>query len=109
MLRDGLLLVYCAAVGFVAAGTAASLYKMLTQETPRFTLLGSGWLGILATFLFCGLTGPAIMMEMVIHKRLAERGAVGAILGGVFVAALWSAVSGIVVLDIVLSVTDGLA
>lgn len=109
VLREGLLLMYCAAVGFVAAGTAASLYKMLTLEAPRFTLLGTGWGGLLATFFFCALTGPAIMMEMVIHKRLADHRAVGTILGGVLIAALWSAVSGVVVLDIILSLRDGLA
>lgn len=109
MLREGLLLLYCAAVGFVAAGTAASFYKMITQQPARFTLLGSGWAGVAATFFFCALTGPAIMMDLVIHQRLADRGAFGTVVGGLLIAALWSAVSGIVVLDVVLSVTEGLA
>lgn len=109
MLREGLLLLYCAAVGFVAAGTAASFYKMITQEPARFALLGSGWLGLAATFFFCALTGPAIMMDLVIHQRMADRGAFGTIVGGMLVAALWSAVSGIVVLDLILSLANGLA
>lgn len=108
-MRELLLLFYCAAVGFVAAGTAASFYKLITRQPARFTMLGQGWGGVTATFFFCALTGPAIVMDLVIHQRLADRGALGTLVGGLLVAALWSAVSGIIVLDIVLSVTDGLA
>lgn len=109
MLRDSMVLLYCAAVGFVAAGIAASLYKMATREAPRFRLLGQSWVGIATTFLFCALTGPAILVDMALKTRFADRGAVPMVLIGFGVAALWSVCSGILVLGLVLSVRHGLA
>lgn len=109
MLRDGFLLLYCTAIGFVASGIAASFYKMMTQEPARFAMLGPGWFAAVATFLFCAVTGPAIVMDMVIQHRLSERGAVAAIAAGVGVALLWSVCSGVIVLDVVLTLRDGLA
>lgn len=109
MLRDGLLLFYCATVGFVAAGFAASLYKLITQEAPRFRLLGQGWLATFVTYFFCAITGPAIVLDLVIHNRVNDRTAIGTMFAGLFVAALWSLCSGMVVLEVVLQVKDGLA
>jgi hypothetical protein len=109
VLRDGFLLIYCTAVGFVASGIAASCYKMITAEPARFAMLGSGWPATVATFLFCALTGPAIVMDMVIKHRLGDRGAVAAVAAGLAVALLWSVCSGVIVLDVVMTITDGLA
>lgn len=108
MLREGFLILYCAAVGFVASGVAASFYKMMTREAPGFALLGRGWLAAIVTFLFCGITGPAIVMDMVLRGR-SDRGAVGTAVAGLFIALLWSICSGILVLDLVLQLRDGLA
>ncbi len=82
MLRDGFLLLYCTAVGFVASGIAASFYKMVTHEPARFAMLGSGWFAAVATFLFCAVTGPAIVMDMVIKHRLGDREGAGGDRGG---------------------------
>lgn len=109
MLRDALLICYCAAIGFVAAGVTASFYKMMTQEPARFSLLGEGWLAALTTFLFCALTGPAIIVDLVIRLRFADRSAVGMFFGGLAVAVVWSVCSGIVVLEFVLSLRNSLA
>jgi hypothetical protein len=106
VLRQGLLIFYCAAVGFVASGVAASLYKMITLESARFKLLGDGWFGTVATFFFCAVTGPAIVMDLVIRNRLVDKNAVGALVAGLFVAVLWSVCSGVVVLGVVLQFRD---
>ena len=103
MLRDGLLLFYSAAVGFVAAGIAASFFKMVTAAPARFALLGEGWLGAAATLVFCGLTGPAIIVDRAIRDRLAGRNGMGRLFASLFMAAAWSACSGILVLQIALS------
>lgn len=107
--RDGFLIVYCAAVGFVASGVAASFYKMMTAEAPRFTLLGKGIGALIVTFVLCAVTGPAIVLDIVMKSRIADRGAVGTVLAGVFVALLWSVCSGILVLDLVITLRDSFA
>jgi hypothetical protein len=108
VLRDGLLLAYCAGVGFVAAGVAASFYKMVTREPARFALLGPGAFGMAVTFLFCALTGPAIVMDLVIRARTRED-AVATALVGLGVALLWSTCSGILVLGLIITLQGSLA
>ena len=109
MLRDGMLVLYCAAVGFVSAGIAASFFKMVTREPARFAMLGQGWMGTIATFLFCAVSGPAIVMDIVAKNRLTSREALGAIAAGVAVVLLWSVCSGVLVLDLVLQLQSTLA
>lgn len=107
MLREGLLIVYCGAVGFVAAGIAASVYKMVTLEAARFALLGSGALAILSTFLFFAVSGPAIIMDSAMKRRLGDADAAGWLVASLVVAGLWSVCSGILVLGLVLSLEGG--
>jgi hypothetical protein len=109
VLRQGLLLFYCAAVGFVASGVAASLYKMITLEPARFKLFGDSWLATCTTFFFCAVTGPAIVMDLVIRNRLVDRNAIGTLVAGLLVAAIWSVCSGVIVLGFVLQLKDVLA
>ena len=109
MLRDGLLIIYCGAIGFVAAGIAASFYKMVTLEAARFALLGKGWLAAFSTFLFFAVTGPAIIMEGALKRRLSEPNATGLLAASVVVAGLWSVCSGILVLGLLLSLEGGFA
>ncbi len=108
MLRDGFLMLYCGAVGFVAAGISASFFKMVTSEPARFAMLGQGWIATVATFLFCAISGPAIVMDLVVKNRVSSREAVGAIVAGVTVILLWSVCSGILVLDLVLQLRSTL-
>lgn len=108
-MRELLLVGYCGAVGLVAAGIAASLYKMVTQKPAGFSLLGESWVAAFTTFLFCALTGPAIILDYMRKIRLAERNAVGMLFGGLLVALIWSVCSGILVLSFVLTLRDSLA
>ena len=107
--RDGFLILYCAAVGFVASGIAASFYKMMTKEAPRFALLGKGMAAMAVTFVLCAVTGPAIVMDIVMKSRITDRAAVGTALFGLFVMLLWSVCSGVLVLDLVITLRDSLA
>lgn len=109
VLRDALLIGYCAAVGLVAAGVAASFYRMLTLEPARFRMLGEGWTAAITTFFFCAVTGPAIILDLILKTRFAERGAGMTFVVGLAVAMIWSVCSGILVLELVLTVRDGLA
>jgi hypothetical protein len=104
VLREGFLLLYCAAVGFVASGVAASFYKMVTLEPAGFRLLGESWWGGIVTFFFCAITGPAIVTDIVIRNRMVHNKALGGLFAGVFIAGLWSVCSGIVVLQVALQI-----
>jgi len=108
-MRDGFLLLYCAVIGFVAAGIAASFYKMVTSQPARFSLLGPGWLGALSSFFFFALTGPAIVMEMTLQQRKTAGSAGGWLMAGVAVTALWSLCSGIIVLGLVIALRGHVA
>jgi len=109
VLRDAFLVFYCAAVGFVAAGIAASFFKMVTEEPARFAMLGRGWLAATATFLFCAVTGPAIVIDLVLKQRPLRGEGLGTIFAGVVVAMLWSVCSGMLVLDLVFQLRNTLA
>jgi hypothetical protein len=109
VLRDGLLILYCGAVGFVAAGIAASFYKMVTLEAARFALLGTGWLAAVSTFLFFAVSGPAIIMATALKRRGSGGNVAGWLAASAVVAGLWSVCSGIIVLGLVLSLKGGFA
>jgi hypothetical protein len=104
-----MLLLYCAAVGFVAAGIAASFYKLVTTERARFALLGETAFALATTFVFCALTGPVVLVDFAIRTRRAERLPVRWLLAGVCIAALWSCCLGLLVLQLVLTLRDSLA
>jgi uncharacterized protein DUF6949 len=106
---DVLLLLYCGAVGFVAAGIAASFYKLVSGEPARFSLFGGTILGLATSFLFCALTGPVIVSGYAIRSRSTELGPAALLLVGIGIAALWSCCLGIVVLQLILPLRDGLA
>jgi hypothetical protein len=106
---DVLLLLYCGAVGLVAAGIAASFYKLVTAEPARFSLFSATVFGLATSFLFCALTGPVIVINLAIRNRTTQPGPLPVLLAGIVVAALWSCCLGIVVLQLVLTVRDGLA
>jgi hypothetical protein len=109
MLRDILLLLYCAALGFVAAGITASFYKLMTAEPARFGLVGESAFALATSFVFCALTGPVIVVDFALRNRRAEHMPVRWLMAGVGIAALWSCCLGLVVLQLVLTLRDSLA
>ena len=107
--RDALVLGYAGLVGLVAAGIVASFYQWVTSEPARFALFGTGTFAMVSTFVFCALTGPIIMLDKAIGFRRSEGAPVSWIFGGLFIAALWSCCSGIVVLGTILALSNGIA
>jgi len=104
---DAIILFYCGMVGFVTAGVAASLFRLITSRRAQFALLGQSWIGAFSSFLFFALTGPAILATKVWQGR--DRSSLGIAAGGAVVVFLWSVCSGLVVLRLVLSIGNGLA
>lgn len=109
MLRELLLLVYAGAVGFVAAGIAASFYKMITLEPARFRLLGRSFLAWMTAVALCAVTGPVIVVDHAIQSRRKDRIPMLWVFGGVFIAGLWSCCLGVLVLELILTVKGSFA
>ncbi|SHF30050.1 hypothetical protein SAMN02745157_2143 [Kaistia soli DSM 19436] len=96
-------LLYSVAAGFVTAGIVGSFYQLVTSEPARFALLGSSAPAMLVTFLFCGVVGPFIIMRNAVAAQRKQRPALGWIVGSVAIAGMWSACSGLIVLDFALA------
>jgi cytochrome c biogenesis protein CcdA len=103
LLRDLIILGYAGTVGFVAAGIVASFYQWVTSEPARFMLLGQGVGALVTSFAFCAMTGPIIVLDHAVRLRQAERGPLSWIFAGIFVTALWSCCSGIILLSIIVA------
>jgi hypothetical protein len=103
------LLAYVGAVGFVAAGIAASFYKLVTHEPARFRLTGSTAGAWLSALLFGAVTGPVILVNYAMQKHRAEGMSVLVVFGGIVLAGLWSCCLGVLVLELVLHVRGGFA
>jgi hypothetical protein len=109
VLRELLLLLYCMVCGFVASGVAASFFKLATSKPARFALLGEGVFGAATTFCFCAVTGPAIIIDTVLWGDLPRGNPLAWKGGGFLVAAVWSACSGVLLLDLILVTLHSLA
>jgi hypothetical protein len=57
----------------------------------------------------CAVTGPAIVLDIVMKSRIADRTAVGTALFGLVIILLWSVCSGVLVLDLVITLRDSFA
>jgi hypothetical protein len=104
VLRDSLLLLYCTVIGFVASGVTASFFKMATSKPARFALLGDGAFGVATTFAFCAVTGPAIIVETALSGSLPRSNTLAWIAGSFLVALLWSACSGVIIVELLYSI-----
>ena len=107
MFRDSLLLLYCAVIGFVASGIAASFFKMATSKPARFALLGEGSFAAATTLIFCAVSGPAIIVDAAIKRALPSSNTPAWIAGSLLVAVMWSVCSGVILVELVF-VTTGL-
>ena len=90
---------FCAAVGFAAAGAITCFYQLVTSETADFATEWHGWWAALIAVLLSMFGGPFILARKVYTGiRLGEMGALPAL---VFVAlcAIWSVCAGVVYID----------
>jgi len=103
-----LLLVYATAVGFVAAGLAASLFQLVTSRPVAFVLPSTRLVSCFVAGLSFALVGPYIVARAAVRARWSDRKPLTWLAGGLALALLWSTCSGIVVLDLALSVRHSL-
>ncbi len=104
LVRELMILVYATAVGFAASGMISTLMQSVTKRPVAFAIPnGGGGLVYFLTAISFALTGPYIVARATFRTYFAEREwtMIGA---GLFIAALWSTCSGILVLGLALSV-----
>jgi hypothetical protein len=93
------------AFGFVFAGVVAAIYRLVTSEPPSFSLLSTGDARAVMSVPLLAVTGPAILARNSWRGRAIEGRGLGWIAAGGALAAGWSFVTGVFVLNIYLSMT----
>lgn len=97
-----LVLAYCAAVGFVAAGIVSSFRQMINAEPPQFKMAGERWTILLASLAYFAFTGPVLVSRAIVSGRPGEPRSLGWALAGITVVGLWSCCLGLIVLQVIL-------
>jgi hypothetical protein len=102
------LLLYCAAVGFVAAGLASSLFQLVTRRQVAFAVPRPRIVECFVAAVSFAFIGPYIVARGAVRAVRADRRPITWLVGGLAVAGVWSACSGIVVLDFALAMRSSL-
>lgn len=104
-----MLLGYVTAVGFVSAAIAGSLYQLVTARPAAFAMPSGRLTVCLAAAISFALVGPYIVARGTIARFRTQHPRPGLVAGGIVIASIWSACSGIVMLDLALAVRQSLA
>ncbi len=108
MLFELAIAAYATACGFVAAGVLSSFFQLMTNKPVKFSVeLETLWRGFVDV-LICAFAGPFIIMRNAIRGRTEERRPVGWLVASTAIATGWSLCSGIVVVNLVLTMRAGL-
>lgn len=95
-----LALFYVTAVGFVCAGILATLYQVMAQRPAGFRVSINSWTGVIASILICTFAGPFIIMRNAVRGRRIEQRPIGWLFGSSAIASVWSACSGLFLLNV---------
>ena len=98
-----LVFAFCAAMGFVLAGTVSSFYKWMTSEPADFSIARSGFVGLLIAVLLSMFGGPFIVVQKVLAGLKSRQLSAVPVLFGVAVAGMWSVCAGIFVISLLIS------
>lgn len=98
-----LLFTFCIAVGFVAAGLTSSLVQLVTGRPVVFALPRASLIPCILAGVSFTVIGPYIVARGAVRASLTDGKPLTWLAGGLTLALLWSACSGIIVLDIALS------
>jgi hypothetical protein len=109
MLFQLALATYAAAAGFVAAGFVGSLYQLLTDQPPKFSVEADTIFAGISTAFICIFAGPFIIMRQAIRGRVIEDRPLGWLAASTLIAAGWSLCSGVIVLEFALAINSTIA
>nr|WP_321456500.1 hypothetical protein [uncultured Cohaesibacter sp.] len=92
--------VYVTAVGFVCAGILANVYQLMAQRPAGFRVTIHSWPGVIVSVIICTFAGPFIIMRNALRGRRLEHRPIGWLFGSSAIASVWSACSGVLLLNV---------
>ena len=95
-------LCYVTCVGFVCAGVLASFYQLIAARPARFSVSLESWPQIVVSVGLCTFAGPVILMRNALRGRRIEHRPIGWLFGSSAIAGVWSACSGILLINLML-------
>ena len=102
-MSDVLVLAFCAAFGFAAAGAISSFYRLITSQNADFSIPDANLRAAAITIFINMFAGPHILARKLVDGlRTRDVRAVPAMVGAV-VTGMWSAVAGIFYVSLLLT------
>lgn len=96
-------LFFSIATGFVAAGLTSSFYRLVTKKPPSFQLSSHSAMGQLAGVFTLVFAGPTVILRNALRAQVFEnRPPFWMLLSGC-IATVWSFLSGVFLLGVMLS------
>lgn len=92
-------------LGFAFAGLLASTFELFTERRASFSLLQTGGLRAVASVPLVVFTAPFLILRNTVRGRQIERRPIQFVILASMIAAIWSLISGHVVLDLVRALT----
>ncbi len=92
-------LVYVTCVGFVCAGILASLYQIVSHRPAGFRMVMHTLPGAMISVVLCMFAGPFIIMRNALRGWRIEDRHIAWVFGSSAIAGVWSACSGVLLLN----------
>ena len=96
---------FCIATGFVSGGVTGSFYRLVTNKPASFHLIAEDMKTQILGILTLVFAGPVVIMRNAMMAQVYENRPPYWLLLSGFIASGWSFLSGMLVLDLVLSAT----
>jgi len=103
-----LLVGYIIITGFVCSAVLGSFWQLFKAEPVGFSVTYTSWVAGFAGVIFCVFAGPFIIVRNSIRGRKIEGRPLGWVVAASGIASLWSFCTGLVILQFVLNLRNGL-
>ena len=94
---------FATTTGFVAAGLTGSFYRLITNKPPSFQIWGGSLIEQVAGLLTLVFAGPNVILRNALRAQVFEDRPPAWLLLSFFIAMMWSCLSGIFLLSLMLA------
>lgn len=94
---------FATGTGFVAAGLVGSFYRLVTNKPASFQIWDSTLIGQVAGVLTLVFAGPNVILRNALRAQVFENRPPAWLLISFFIAMMWSCLSGIFLLSLMLA------